>query len=481
MTDQTIIETLGAFTAGTTADSLPPEVVEEVKRLLLDTIGCALAAQDDDKTRIGNHMGRVMGGTAAEAVMLGTGARSSVMGAAFANAEAMNALDMDAVLPPGHVSPYVIPAALALAEHQRGSGSELLVALAVAHEMSWRIGKSMDYLRDVRNGRVEPPKVFGYSSTLFGAAAAAMRVRGLAAPVIGHGLGIAAYCMPVAPQMAWVMHAPSSTVKYGPTGPLVQQALNAMLYAEGGHRGDLQVLDDREYGFAAMIGTTRWEPATILDGLGTAWRFPAQSTIKPYPYCRVLHNAFDIMGKLQADHDLNPDEIDSIKVLGEGMLERPIWENETIERTVDAQFSLKHGIALAAQRVPPGKDWQAPSLVYSDKVLGLMSRVSHETHPEAASAMLNHPSSRPTRVEIHARGQVFTGEKMFPKGSPSPDPDSAMSTSDLIAKFRRNGQTVLTPDALDDAVAAIMALESQTDMGRVMAIFVEGQQARAAA
>lgn len=477
----TVVEQLGEFAARTRYEDLPAEVADETKRLILDSIGCALAAQDDDKGKIGISIADQIGGDRKEAVIFGADRRSSVMGAAFANAELINALDMDPVLPPGHVSPYVIPAAMALAEKHERSGADLVAAIALGHEMSYRIGKSMDYLRDIKNGRSEPPKVFGYSCSLFGATAAAMRVRDISAETIAHGLGIASYCMLVNPQMAWVMHAPSSTVKYGPTGPLVQMALNAMMYAEGGHRGDLQVLDDAEYGFPAMIGTKRWVPETITDGLGERWNYVAQSGFKPYPYCRVLHTAFDVMRRLQDENDIRPEQIESIRVQGEAFLERPIWENTTIERAVDAQFSLKHGIALAAHRLKPGKEWQDPALVYSPSVMEMMDKVSHEAHPDYAKEILKHPSARATRVEIRARGQVFEGEGLYPKGSPSPDPESRMTTEELVAKFLHNGREVMSSVALEDAVDAIMNLEKQADSARVMSIFLKGGRKRVAA
>lgn len=477
----TVVEQIGQFAAATRCGDLPAEVVDETKRLILDSIGCAMAAQDDDKSRIGIEIAGQIGGNASEAVIFGAGRRSSVMGAAFANAEMINALDMDAVLPPGHVSPYVIPAAMALAEKRQSNGADLVAAVALGHEISYRIGKSMDYLRDIRNGKSEPPKVFGYSCSLFGATAAAMRISGAAAGTVAHGLGIAAYCMLVNPQMAWVMHAPASTVKYGPTGPMAQMALIAQMYAEGGHRGDLEVLDDAEYGFPAMIGTTRWVPETITDGLGSEWRFPTQSTFKPYPYCRVLHTAFDVMGRIQDQNDIGPEEIESIRVQGEGFVNKPIWDNETIERTVDAQFSLKHGIALAAHRVKPGKEWQDPELVNSPSVMGLMKKVSHEPHPDYADEILKHPSARATRVEIRARGQIFEGEGLFPKGSPSPDPESRMTTEELVAKFMHNGRDVMPPALLADAADALLNLEKQGDVAQTMSIFVEGVHKKAAA
>ena len=64
----------------------------------------------------------------------------------------------------------------------------LLVALAVAHEMSNRFGRAMDYLRDTRDGKVTPPRVFGYSSTIFGATAAIALVKGAKNPEAGKKL-----------------------------------------------------------------------------------------------------------------------------------------------------------------------------------------------------------------------------------------------------------------------------------------------------
>ena len=56
------------------------------------------------------------GAPGAQATILGTREKVSTVGAGFANGELMNALDFDAILPPGHVSPYVLPGALAVQE-----------------------------------------------------------------------------------------------------------------------------------------------------------------------------------------------------------------------------------------------------------------------------------------------------------------------------------------------------------------------------
>ena len=95
----------------------------------------------------------MLGGSGGPASVLGTGEQLPVFGAAFANAELINALDYDTILPPGHVTPYVLPVALAVAESLGSSGKDYIVASAIAHEMSYRMGKAMDYLRDTRTER----------------------------------------------------------------------------------------------------------------------------------------------------------------------------------------------------------------------------------------------------------------------------------------------------------------------------------------
>lgn len=78
--------------------------------------------------------------------------------------------------------------------------------------------------------------------------------------------------------------------------------------AEFGHRGDLQILDDGEYGSPRFIGTTRWEPDCILAALGTDWQFPTEQAYKPYPRCRILHALLDSLKEIVDQNELRLDE-----------------------------------------------------------------------------------------------------------------------------------------------------------------------------
>lgn len=169
----THIEKFAAFATGTTPGDLPSEVAEESRRIILDTVGCALAAVDNAAGRAGIAYGRILGGDRDEATVIGTAGRTSTHGAAFANAELMNALDFEPVALPGHVAPYVVPVTLAAAEAAGRPGERVVAAVAVCHEMSYRFAQAMDRNRDVKDGRASTSPVLGYASTIFGTTAAA--------------------------------------------------------------------------------------------------------------------------------------------------------------------------------------------------------------------------------------------------------------------------------------------------------------------
>ncbi|QKT08820.1 MmgE/PrpD family protein [Gordonia sp. X0973] len=464
----TLIEQLARFAVEVTATDLPDDVVHESQRILLDTLGCAVASLDDEGAQRGVAHGRVIGAGTPESSVIGTREKVSHLGAAFANAELVNALDQDAVLPPGHVTPYVVPGALALAEATGASGATLLEALAIGHEMSYRIGKCTDYLRDIKDGVVVIPKVIGYASTLFGATAAVGKIKGFDAETMADALGIAGCSSPVNFQRSWMMHAPSTTIKYQLAGQMAFTALTAASLAELGHTGDRQLLDDREFGWPRFIGTSRWEPAPITDGLGQKWTFTPFQSFKPYPHCRVMHAIFDALTEIVDEQDLAPEDIESITAWGESFVLQPNWLNENITNPRDAQFSMTHGLAMAAHRIPPGKDWQTLEAVLRPSVLALTERSHFEPHPDHAAALAKDPAARVSKVEVRAHGKVFTGERAYPKGSPSKDPETYMTDEQLIAKFSHNVDGVVAETERKTVVDAAYALTGVDNVATIL-------------
>lgn len=465
----TIIDALAEFTGRIRPEDIPDTVRHEAGRVLVDAIGCALSAHGSDAGRIGLEYGQILGAGASASTVIGSSERSSLHGAVFANSELVSALDNAPINQPGHVAPYVVPVALALGESGRRSGADVLTAVAVGLELTYRFSQAMDTNRQVVDGEAVLSQVMGFASSVFGTTAAGGLLLGQTVPVMRDALGIAAATSPVNSLRSWQMHAPNTSVKYGAGGAMALAGLHATHLAELGHRGDAMILDDTHFGYPRFIGTRRWEPSAIVDGLGEEWGFPSGTHFKPYPHCRVTHAVFDALIDVVSTHDLGPEEIESIVAYGEAWATGvPTYMNDVIERPYDGQFSFVHGMSVAAHRVPPGKDWQAPEVVNDPSVLALMKRIEWRAHEGWADAYSAHPSARPTRVEVTARGTRYHQERSYPHGSPSPDPSTRMDDDEVTAKFLHNAKGVLPADQAIALVEDFWGLEQAGDITDLM-------------
>jgi 2-methylcitrate dehydratase PrpD len=213
-----------------------------------------------------------------------------------------------------------------------------------------------------------------------------------------------------------------------------------------------------------MINTSRWDVERITPGLGREWWFPSEQSYKPYPHCRILHAPLDALTEILETNAIRTDEIDEIKAWVEGFVMQPLWLNRQVEHQTQAQFSMAHGLSVGAHRIPPGKQWQSHEVVFDPSVVALMDKVKFEVHPDYEKQLSANSASRPTRIEVRARGRTFVGERRYPKGSPSPEASTRMTNDELAAKFTRNAEGVLEPRATDAAINQVWQLESARDL-----------------
>jgi 2-methylcitrate dehydratase PrpD len=117
---------------------LPPEVVHQAKRLVLDTLGCAIGGYSTDASRIMREVITDLDGPK-EATVVGSGMRTSCLNATLANGVMVRCLDYnDAVVMEtetgermGYHPSEVIPGILALGEREHLTGKETLTAIAI--------------------------------------------------------------------------------------------------------------------------------------------------------------------------------------------------------------------------------------------------------------------------------------------------------------------------------------------------------------
>ena len=86
------LEQLSTYACGLTYDDLPPEVVHQVKRTLIDTLGCAMGAFHAELSRIARRLAEDVT-SRTQARLLGTRHTSSPDLAGFANGVMIRYLD----------------------------------------------------------------------------------------------------------------------------------------------------------------------------------------------------------------------------------------------------------------------------------------------------------------------------------------------------------------------------------------------------
>src|SRR5262249_19755682 len=166
--------------------AFPSEVVAAAKLHLLDALGCGLAGHALGIATAGRETMRESGGRTGASV-IGGAERCPAPHPAFAHPMVGPGLDFDDTHTDAvcHVSAVMAPAAIAAAEGIGATGADLLVALVAGNETAARIGMAAPAAFHHRG--FHPTSVCG----VFGATAAAARLRGLGRAAITQALGIA--------------------------------------------------------------------------------------------------------------------------------------------------------------------------------------------------------------------------------------------------------------------------------------------------
>jgi len=253
---------LAAFAATLRYEDLPAPVVSHVKHILLDALGCALAA-----TTLGAGCREVVAvmrnlGGKPESTVFGSGTKIAAPNAAFANGALVHALNYDPIGPEaGHVGVVALTAPLAMAEAGgRVSGRELIAAAAAAAEITARVTAAV-----MRTGKHASDKFLnGQMLGYFGAAAGAGRVLELTAEQMHSAFGLA--LMQASGSMQIVLDGdPPAKAVYG-AFPNYGGVLAALL-ARAGLGAAVAALEGKA-GLYAMAYGGSYDAGALTDRLG---------------------------------------------------------------------------------------------------------------------------------------------------------------------------------------------------------------------
>jgi 2-methylcitrate dehydratase PrpD len=449
-----LTETLAEFVAKLSLGSLPPEVVSRTRLLVLDLAGNAVRARHDaESTPALLSAVASLGFARGEAHVFGDAATYSACGAALINATLGHSLDFDdthaeAVVHPG--AP-VIPAALAAAEMVGASGAEVIAGIVGGYEVALRLALALPAGAHYDRG-FHPSATCG----VFGAAAAAARVFGLAPDRVASALGIAlsqsAGSLQFLANGAWT--------KRFQVGWAGMAGLVAATLAREGFKGAAAPIEGR-HGFLHAYAPAP-EPARVLRDLGQVYELMATG-VKPYPSCRWGHAGIDAALALRQELSLRPEEIEgatlglsraALLLVGE-----PADRKADPRNIVDAQFSGPFVIATA---LATGKmDWDSYRLLDDPLIRGLLPRVVCAHDPDIEAEF---PANMSGKLSLRARGQVYVRTVVVPRGEPANFP----SESELRHKFDGLARTIMGEAHADRLAGDVLRLDTLNDGASIL-------------
>src|SRR5512134_90920 len=451
-----VTQDLARFAAGLSYDQIPQRAREHCKNLLLDAVACALAGHHGEET---HQVAALASGLAQslESSVIG-GDRLSLAGATLLNGYLVTAVTMCDVhrATLTHITPEVMPPALAIAERDALSGRELLVALAAGCEAMTRIGIAMDWPAARARGW-HGPGVLGP----FGAAAAVGRLLGFDEETMARAFGLAG-SQSAGTFAAWG----TPTVKFHQCRGALS-GLMAALLAQQKFVATREFLTAPDGGlFNAYSNGGR--PEALIDGLGKRWELEGIA-LRLWPSASTIQGFITAMFDLVEKHRLSFQHVKRLRVSlsktavdMHGIFPRYQGKFEALLSTHYCAAAILHDRALTLAQFEPGR--------YNDPVL---VRFAAERVEMKADPALSGVQCVVDAETVDGRTVSIRCDR--PRGSP----ENPLTRAQVEEKFRTYAGALLPGPAVEEAVVAIARLEELKSVRRLMDLLRAGGVTRA--
>lgn len=453
----TIVDQLADYAARLRFEDLPPEVVHQTKRLIMDSIGCALGGYRSEPARIARDMAGTVS-AARSAGILCSGERSSPDLAAFANGVMIRFMDFNDGYTSngesGHPSDS-LAAALTVADLMRRSGRDLVAATVLAYEVFCRI---CDFA-DLKPLGFDHVTVGGMAST-----AAAAKLLGLEGDRLRH-----AFNLGIAPNIALYQTRIGnvSMWKGCAYANASRNAVFAALLAERGMTGPSPVFEGVGGYFKAVTRQTH-----ALQELGGRDGSPykiMQCLMKRFPLGQysqtVAEAAIEVRSKLASIDDVADVHVETLQTAIRLMAGDPQkWEPETRET---ADHSMPYTVAVGLVHGDVGEEYFEDAH-FRDPVLRALTRKVRVSEWDEANRRM--PEAMLCRVTVTTRqGEKHEARVEYHRGHWR----NPMTDAEVEAKFRKLALHVLEPAQVDALAACLWQLERLADVRELMALTVE--------
>ncbi len=424
---------IAAYIHRASYESLPPEVVEEAKRHILDTLGAIVMAVELDIGKVMLEFARQQSGRE-ESTIIGSSLKSPCLTAClvngiFGHADELDDVHHEAVL---HQGCIIVPSALALGEREKVDGKAFINAVVRGYDVNCRVCTALNPKRIRENSH----SVLGVP-TCFGAAATASSILGLSEKQICSALGLAG--QQASGTLAWLTE-PRHMAKAFDSGVAVRNGVTAALLAQIGFQGPPAIFEGPHNVFDSFSGEYNFSELT--RNLGTHYEV-MDTSIKKYPVGAPIQAPLEGLFKIMRDQKLSVDDIREIRIT---MAERFAWlvSNRPIKN-----ISVEYLVAVAACYGKLSLEETHSETRWRDaKVQGLKEKIK----------IIGDPGSEklgPAKIEVITRDGK--NHSIYLERVP-------VSQAEVEAKFLDVASPVLGPEKARRVIDQVSRLEKMVDI-----------------
>ncbi|HUQ28950.1 MAG TPA: MmgE/PrpD family protein [Usitatibacter sp.] len=454
-----ITDYVAGFVTATKSADIPKDVAHLGKRSVLDGIGLALAGAASHQGEIARQYLENLGIAGEKgSTVIGSSLRLPARFAAFANGLTIHADDYDdtqlAVAKDRvyglltHPTAPALPPALAIAERDRRSGLDMMLAYQIGVEVECKVAEAI------------APRHYqtGFHSTAtcgsIGAAAGAAKILGLDREATRRAISIGAT------QAGGLRENFGTMTKPFHAGRAAENGVVAAEIAALGFTASPNGLEaDRGFFRAAGGG---YDERAISGKLGDPWtfHFPGVS-IKPHPSGSLTHPGMAVMMELILKHDIKAAQVKRVAVGTNHNMPNALIHHKP-KNELQAKFSMEFCMAILLLERKGGLEQFTDDVVNRPDVQAMIAKVNFGVHPEAEAAGFDKMT---TIIEIEMDdGRVIRGQADFGKGSPA----NPMTDDELSEKFRQCASWgKMKKDAIEQVLKLLWKIEEVRDINEL--------------
>ena len=444
------------FVLNTKYEDIPSGVVALGKKSILDGFGLALAGSLAESGPISRKYIQSLGLCEGKSTVIGSSLKSVPRFAAFVNGVSIHADDFDdtqlAVAKDRvyglltHPTAPVLPPSFAIAELEKVSGKDFLLAYHLGVEVETKLAEASSP-RHYEDG-FHSTGTFG----TLGSATACAKMRALPLEKILVTYGIAAA------EAGGLRENFGTMTKPFHAGHAAESGVVAADLASLGWTAAEQILEAPRGFFHAYSGT--YDPSAIMNRLGNPWTLANPGvSLKPYPSGSLTHPAMTALLRLIQKYHIAPADVEKVDVGTNHNMPNALIHHHP-QTGLQGKFSMEFCLSVLLLERRAVLSQFTDEYVRRPEVQDMIRRINFYVDPIAEKAGYDKMTSL---ITVHLKdGRILKDQADFAKGSPA-DP---MTFEEAAEKFRGCAEYAKWPKSkTEEIIDFVKALESARDMG----------------